>query len=471
MIGAPLNLGRRSWFCVIVAAISLLFFLHPSTLPSSISDRVPDLEGLKSSTLDSLKNLPDLKSLLGFQKPLQVTVLNTKTAHDEVTASFFSALGQIENCRVDAFLVRRRWGIDEVYAQLPGTHQRALKDTDELLEAVDRFMEGDGESSEKRAFLEDYNPDVIILITGERDMVAQNYTNYWKYLLEETEAVVFAVIHHPEEWGPHHSEVAKPWIAARRFRVLTLSEHVTRFIDKDIKKEWSKEVDTSNIRLSTFPPVFHVPSLAAGEGSSIASISGDGQSTMEDGDKMRFAMQGDLIVNRKPTRDWEGTFERFSGLLNETEDRSSLELRLVGNGGLPPVPEDAKDNIKFSLELLYPEFYSVLHSATAILPAFSTTEYLINRASSTIPAAYIAEAPLIAGDALLKAYTYVAKEDVYYMKKGEDEMDVVARIIKMSEEERMEKVANVKMRKQRLVRESSVLLRTWMQESLDERAL
>lgn len=101
-------------------------------------------------------------------------------------------------------------------------------------------------------------------------------------------------------------------------------------------KTWSQKVDTSRFYLRTFPLVFDVPSLAAGEGFSIDSVSGDDQTTMKEGNMMRFAMQGDLFVNRKPTRAWEGTFERFSGLPNETEDRSSLGLRVVGNVRLPP---------------------------------------------------------------------------------------------------------------------------------------
>lgn len=408
-------------------------------------------------------------SLLRPEKSLHVSVIETKGCHDEVTASFFSALGQIKDCQVEGYLAAQRWGIDDIYTQLPGIQQRVMKDKKELLKAIDSFTPDGNAESNEGTLLEHYAPDIIISVTGEYDLVDKKSQKLWTYLLENTEAVIFAVVHHPNEWDNHHFTAAKPWITARRFRLITLSDHVTQHFNSNFMEKWSQMVDTSYLHLSTFPPIFTIPTLATSAGSLITSVSSDGQTTMEEANKIRFALQGDLIVPRNPNRDYKGTFKRFAELLNETEDRSSLELRVVGNGGLPLVPEDAKDNIKFSVELPYPDFYSILHSATAILPAFASEDYLTRKASSTIPAAYIAEVPLIANDKLLKAYKYVDKENVYYMEQGEDEMDVVARISKLSKGERMKKSADLKMKNQLLVKKSSDLLERWMRESLDER--
>lgn len=420
---------------MVAALVVLLFFSKSESLPSSI-------------------HLPEFATdLVGGGQRLQIAVLETKGWHDEVSASFFSAFGQLPECQVDGFLAKRRFGIDAIYAQLPGSQKRVMKDSNDMIKDIEHVMKsGDQEMASR--LNEKYNPDVVLSITSDFDMVDRKL--YFTYLLEHTECVVFAVVHHPDDWKTSaHLKAAKPWIEANRLRFITLSAHVSAYMEAAVLKKWSKDVDTTNVIVSTFPPVFTVASHAPSSTQTSAQSS-----------KLGFALQGELIRPRKPNRDYDGTFKRFAKLLGGANG-DSLELRVLGNGKIPKVPIGAEDAIKFFVALPYTEFYAVLQDATALLPAFASADYMRNKASSTIPASFVVGVPLIAGDDLLEAYTFVDREDVYYRAEGEDEIDVIARIASMPEADRLEKSENVRRKNERLVKESSILMRDWVRESLD----
>jgi len=65
----------------------------------------------------------------------------------------------------------------------------------------------------------------------------------------------------------------------------------------------------------------------------------------------------------------------------------------------------------------------------AVLPAFASETYFDRKASSTIPAALIAGAPIVATEELLKAYSYMPREATWVARPGEGEMDVIERVI------------------------------------------
>jgi hypothetical protein len=77
-----------------------------------------------------------------------------------------------------------------------------------------------------------------------------------------------------------------------------------------------------NVPISTFPPVFTIPTVP-----------------IKNEATLRFVMKGDLVVNRRPSRDFENTFKRYVKLNN---DGQAIELHVVGNGGLPKVLGEAQ---------------------------------------------------------------------------------------------------------------------------------
>jgi len=48
--------------------------------------------------------------------------------------------------------------------------------------------------------------------------------------------------------------------------------------------------------------------------------------------------------------------------------------------------------------------------------------------SSTVLTSLMTGAPVIADDAVLRAYTFLTREDVFLMREGEDEVDVMLRV-------------------------------------------
>lgn len=366
-------------------------------------------------------------------KEVKVSVIESKGCHDEVSASYLSALGQLSECNSNVFLAAQRFGIDSIFELIPGADNRKLVTYNEFRP---KYFE-----SETAA-----EPNIVLSVTSEYDLIDAKLKPTFAHLLHNTSRILFATVHHGNEWKEDRRfQAVKPWIEAKRLRFITLSDHVTDYMTDNIVKHWATKMEVHNVPISTFPPVFTIPT---------APIKNEAT--------LRFAMQGDLVVNRRPNRDYEGTFKRFAKL---NSDGQAIELHVLGNGGLPKVPDEAKDQIKFHRGLPYPEFYDVLHSATAMLPAFASHEYVESKASSTIPASLIVGSPLIADDDLLNAYRFLSRDDVYYREKGEDEIDVVKRIAKLPEQDRLAKAEGLRKKNELLTKQGGDLFRQWISES------
>jgi hypothetical protein len=100
-----------------------------------------------------------------------------------------------------------------------------------------------------------------------------------------------------------------------------------------------------------------------------------------------------------------------------------------------------------------------------MLPAFASAEYTKSKASSTIPASLIVGSPLIADDDLLGAYRFLTRDDVYYREQGEDEIDVVERIAKMSDAERQQKADGLRAKNALLTKKGAEQFREWIADS------
>jgi hypothetical protein len=132
------------------------------------------------------------------------------------------------------------------------------------------------------------------------------------------------------------------------------------------------------------------------------------------------------------------------------------------------VPPDLKKSVFFDADLNYTAFYSTLSHTTALIPGFADKDYFTTKASSTVPASLIAGSPLIATRRLLHAYTYLAEECVWLQSDDETEFDVLARIVKLSFEERREVVERVKACNVALVQGNRELVREWTDAALEK---
>ncbi|KAG7403860.1 hypothetical protein Forpe1208_v016346 [Fusarium oxysporum f. sp. rapae] len=256
-------------------------------------------------------------------KEVKVSVIESKGCHDEVSASYLSALGQLSECNSNVFLAAQRFGIDSIYKLIPGADNRKLVTDNEFRP---QYFQSEIATE----------PDIVLSVTSEYDLIDAKLKPTFAHLLHNASSILFATVHHGNEW---------------------------------------------------------------------------------------------------------------------TEDRRF----------------EAKDRIKFHRGLPYPEFYEVLHSATAMLPAFASHEYVESKASSTIAASLIVGSPLIADDALLNAYRFLRRDDVYYREKGEDEIDVVERIAKLPEQDRLAKTEGLRKKNELLTKQGGDLLRQWISESQERR--
>ena len=69
-----------------------------------------------------------------------------------------------------------------------------------------------------------------------------------------------------------------------------------------------------------------------------------------------------------------------------------------------------------------------MQGAVAVLPAFASPAYLTHKASSSVAAAIISGTPLLADEALLRAYSYLPKHAVFEQVAGEPEASAMARV-------------------------------------------
>lgn len=75
-----------------------------------------------------------------------------------------------------------------------------------------------------------------------------------------------------------------------------------------------------------------------------------------------------------------------------------------------------------------------MQGALAVLPAFASPVYLTHKASSSVAAAIICGTPLLADEALLRAYSYLPERAVFMMVAGEHEASAMARVAAHSQE-------------------------------------
>ncbi|UZJ55698.1 hypothetical protein CBS101457_005018 [Exobasidium rhododendri] len=136
-------------------------------------------------------------------------------------------------------------------------------------------------------------------------------------------------------------------------------------------------------------------------------------------------MQGNLDSGR---RDYLHTFSSLQLLADEAKRDGKIAplLYLLGQGSLK-IPASLVDLIFVKAGLQYPDYYSTLRGATALLPSFANDDYLRNKASSSIPAALIAGTPPVVTQKLLDCYTYLDEGSVITQQGNESELDAAIR--------------------------------------------
>ena len=369
----------------------------------------------------------------------RIALVESGGSHDEVTAAFVHAFGSQPDTTLDLYLARQRYGIKEIINNFTLASSKSI-----------------GAIKQIRDFSVDVRdlppPHILISTTCELDLLFEAAP--YEDLLAKGQTFLFCVVHHADRWGPGRgagiATRIQPWVEKGLVDFITLSPHTAQHLRTASIDKWT--YNDNGILVRAFPPVFPV------------SVPDPGK--FDIGQGLSLAMQGDYSAER---RNYTSVFERLESANKKvkdiTEGKGTVDLHLIGHGNLPKVPDDVKKQTIFDKGLSYYDYYSLLSKQFAVLPAFASDDYFDRKASSSVPAALISGAPLVASQKLLDAYTYLPKEAVWVSEKGESEMDVIERLIDNLDAYVSKRDATRKACKD-LIEGNKELVRKWISEGL-----
>jgi hypothetical protein len=389
------------------------------------NSRPADEEKEAEATPEVCDNIPEI---------IQVAILETVRAHDEVDAALVHSIASQPNVNLTLYQQEPRFGSEKIF------HAFELNYTGPL--NPDHFM-----GTDKHTTI----PDFLVLTTSE--LALRGAPKRLEALLAQGKTRLICIVHHADHWAEEQRKAdIRPWVDANMVEFWTLSPHTAAFLsntiaawDSNANEPWDNP-PAPPIRV--FVPVF--------------PVTAPNTTTTEKG-TLSFAMQGDYDPHR---RDYKHIFERLGNFLAAAEGERNVSMHLLGQGQRPSVPENVASHVFFDQGLSYVDFYGLLSKVSAVLPGFASPEYLDRKASSSVPAALIAGTPLVADRRLLAAYAYVEEESVWLQEDGENEFDVVGRMLSSTAEQREEKSEHAKLNAQRIIQGNIRRVGEWFGENI-----
>lgn len=365
--------------------------------------------------------------------PLRVAITETGGSHDEVVAALVHAFGS-QNAQIDLYQLLSRYGIKELMGNFTLTHPLPEH------KFPPSFM-AEGQDTVR--------PDVFVAGTCELDIVS--LATPLNALLAAGKTYLFCVVHHADRWADAAlglEAAIKPWVEAGRVEFWTLSPHTARFLQAAGTSRWTLREGAPAPLIRYFVPVFPVTLPAPAD------------------PELSFSLQGDYDPAR---RNYESIFRRLADFLaSGAPAAGTLLMHLLGHGTRPSVPDAIADHVRFDERLDYADYYAVLARTFALLPGFATDEYLDRKASSSVPAALIAGTPLVATQAIVDTYSYLTREAVWLQEEGENELDVAARVLRMTDTQRAAKKKEVRDRCAKLIQGNVERVASWIDQGLQK---
>lgn len=372
------------------------------------------------------------------QEVTRIAITESGGSHDEVTAALIYAFGNQQGVKISTYLLLQRYGIADII------HNFNLSSpivTDKPSGAFEASLDGSP------------FPHILVAATCEIEIV--KLAKAYEIMLSEGKTFLFCVVHHAERWVEGELvDKIRPWAEKERIHLIGLSEHTAKYLRTECVPKWDMNV---SVPIDALPPVFPITI----------------EVPTEKNTGLTFALQGDYDPTR---RNYTSTFEGLSEIIDLAQNQSvgynqwiahNIILRLIGHGNnKPDVPEHLKSHVSFDEDLDYMMFYALLSRTFTLLPSFASKDYYDIKASSTVPAALIAGAPLVANTELLKAYTYVPEGAVWKQEDGESEMDVVRRVVRLTRAEHERKRDAIREACGKLVQGNVELVSGWMKDGL-----
>jgi len=366
---------------------------------------------------------------------VNVALTETGAYHDEVVAALYYTIGSIPGANTSMYLARTRFGIQSVYSWIQQHHNLSSYS----ISSPDQFQPNDTITPA---------PDVIVLTTCEVDI--HTLAETLRYHFEHGSQTLVCVIHHADRFGSVDERI-RPWAGAERLRIITLAKHTAIELRKQIDEKFDGDLYES-VSIDVLPPVFQAPLDPPRS------------------DYLSIAIQGNLDPDR---RSYNQTFKDFERLIDRLPDplRSRMCLIIVGSGHNIDIPEKLQPYISQNKALDYIPYYNLLHESFALIPAFADEDYYKTKASSSIPAGFIANVPIMGSRRLSDAYGYLSQDSMWLMGDAKmSEMETISEILNMHFDDKgMEKDSwasvvegnrqAVKSRAEELMRENRRLMR------------
>jgi hypothetical protein len=326
-----------------------------------------------------------------------VALVETGGSHDEVTAALYHAIGSVAGVHTSMYLALPRFGIQNVYAWM----YRRYKLSPYSISPPHQLRFSDAGT-----------PDVIILATCEHDVFDIDTALHSFFEHGPSHQTLICVMHHTDRLKATEVHLRR-WAHTSRLRFITLSKHPAENLRKELNI-----LDKSlygNIPIDSFPPIFPVPL--------------DPNPPVNE--NITISIQGNFEDTR---RDYLKTLLEFERMLDELPDsmRSRIQLVLAGHGTKVGIPAKVMPYISVNFSLDYIPFYNLLSTSFALIPAFADESYYETKASSSVPASFIARAPILGSKRLLEAYGYLENEVIWDQDgvRSESEMSAIYEILR-----------------------------------------
>jgi len=344
---------------VLATAWLALYLSGPEVVENALSDRQPDTE-------------------------INVALVETGGSHDEVTAALYYALASVPGVSTTMYLAKPRFGIENVYAWI----QRRYKLTPYSIARPYEFQSHDTPL-----------PDTIVLASCEHDVYVVDSALDNNFESGSKKQTLVCVMHHIDRFQAVEERVRR-WARVGRLRFLTLSPHTANALRKEI--DTFDPILYTKVTIDAFPPVFPVP-LDPGTTNT---------------ERLSIAMQGNFEDSR---RDYLKTLLEFERMIDELPEPivRRIQFILAGDGKKVGVPGKVMPYVSVNFSLDYIPYYNLLHASFALIPAFADEAYYKTKASSSIPASFIAGSPVVGSKQLLESYGYLSPESTWQTKSAE----------------------------------------------------
>lgn len=393
----------------------------------------------------------DTLHFLDHGATIQVALINAHHANDEVHTALYDALSQSRNLNITRYQKTSSFGMDDVVSQLahpPHTQWQPMSEFTRLT--------AHGPA-----------PDIVVSTTCGNDFeqgpneVSALKLDYAR-LLEHHNTHLICVVHQSNHlvdgFGFEVKSTLKPWILYGRLDIVTLSPHVGKYFTDTVYPLFWDDMRGKSPVMRDFVPVF--PAHTTGR-------------TQDN--TLNLAIQGSFDHGHNYT----SIFARFAEVkaeweaIGQHEDAARVQLHIIGSGAHPKVPTSIANQVVFHENLDYSEYYDLLSTMDAILPAFAQenwagNDYYMNIASSTIPASIIAGVPLVADFSLMDAYSYLGLDMVWYREDNEHELDAGFRMLQAGAQKKRALRENVAKKRAELLQENYANVRQWTEEAFDK---